>query len=214
MKTCSKCKESKELGEFYKNRSKQDGLSCYCKICARETQKRHMRSDKGRATREKYDQSDGRKEVLRKYNKTDSCKAARKRYSQSDKSKAVDKKYTQSTRGVETARKHKGSPAHRAVRKTAAHKRRARKLNQLCTCCNPNFVKDLDIPEGYHIDHIQPLSKGGLHCRRNIQIIPAEVNLRKGTKNIIYLSYEGQSSSAIIASEAAPERNPIAITAP
>jgi len=32
-KTCSKCKEKKSGDEFYKNKSRKDGLNSYCKIC-------------------------------------------------------------------------------------------------------------------------------------------------------------------------------------
>ncbi len=33
MKRCSKCKEIKELNEYYKNRGNPDGLEYYCKPC-------------------------------------------------------------------------------------------------------------------------------------------------------------------------------------
>lgn len=33
MKQCSRCKQTKPLSEFFKNRSKRDGLSDRCKIC-------------------------------------------------------------------------------------------------------------------------------------------------------------------------------------
>lgn len=34
----------------------------------------------------------------------------------------------------------------------------------------------------FHVDHIIPLSKGGLHHEDNLQILPAFENLRKGSK--------------------------------
>lgn len=36
---------------------------------------------------------------------------------------------------------------------------------------------------GYHIDHIKPLSKGGLHIRENLQLLATVCNLWKGAKD-------------------------------
>lgn len=37
LKTCSKCKQPKSFTEFYKNRSRSDGFSHYCKPCDKAT---------------------------------------------------------------------------------------------------------------------------------------------------------------------------------
>jgi 5-methylcytosine-specific restriction endonuclease McrA len=67
---------------------------------------------------------------------------------------------------------------------------RARKLNQtpadanlkkiqlyytICSYLNEKAVY-------YHVDHIHPLSKGGLHEANNLQILDAELNLKKSNK--------------------------------
>jgi hypothetical protein len=36
----------------------------------------------------------------------------------------------------------------------------------------------------YHVDHIQPLSRGGLHHPDNLRIVPAADNIRKGAKEV------------------------------
>ena len=57
MKVCAKCKESKELSEFSKNRSKKDGLSSYCKICDNKRTKDYQDRNKEevlRKHRERY----------------------------------------------------------------------------------------------------------------------------------------------------------------
>lgn len=34
----------------------------------------------------------------------------------------------------------------------------------------------------WHVDHIKPISRGGAHHHVNLQVIPATINLRKGSK--------------------------------
>jgi len=69
-----------------------------------------------------------------------------------------------------------------------AAKRRAMKLNQ-----SPQLTEEekhrmevlygwaQELP-GVHVDHIEPLSGGGLHHPDNLQIIPTKQNLEKGAK--------------------------------
>jgi len=70
-------------------------------------------------------------------------------------------------------------------------KRRASKLKQISSTANLNKIakfyskaqklsKDTGIK--MHVDHIIPLSKGGLHHENNLQIITATQNLRKSNK--------------------------------
>lgn len=56
MKKCSKCQKNKELPDFGSNRSKKDGLNCYCRACAKVkgTEYRIKYSEKVKASSEKY----------------------------------------------------------------------------------------------------------------------------------------------------------------
>ena len=36
--------------------------------------------------------------------------------------------------------------------------------------------------DGKHVDHIKPLSKGGSNGRKNLRVVRAKTNLRKGKK--------------------------------
>jgi hypothetical protein len=47
MKRCSGCKEEKPVGEYYKNRSREDGLSDRCKECDRGSTGRSLRKRRG-----------------------------------------------------------------------------------------------------------------------------------------------------------------------
>jgi len=46
------------------------------------------------------------------------------------------------------------------------------------------LARDLKAVSGqeYHVDHIKPLSKGGLHHPDNLQILPADLNFKKGAR--------------------------------
>lgn len=46
MKTCSKCKEYKNLKEFHKNSTKPDGLQNICKLCSNQRTKSHYENNK------------------------------------------------------------------------------------------------------------------------------------------------------------------------
>ena len=36
----------------------------------------------------------------------------------------------------------------------------------------------------HHVDHIVPLSKGGLHCQTNLQVLTARENIQKGDSHV------------------------------
>lgn len=44
------------------------------------------------------------------------------------------------------------------------------------------FLIYKNAPAGYHVDHIVPISKGGLHHENNLQYLPAKENRRKSNK--------------------------------
>lgn len=49
--------------------------------------------------------------------------------------------------------------------------------NGLCACCAADLLLT-----GYHIDHIRPVSKGGLNIDSNVQLLTPSCNLRKNAK--------------------------------
>jgi 5-methylcytosine-specific restriction endonuclease McrA len=67
--------------------------------------------------------------------------------------------------------------------------------NNKCVFCNT-------ILEKYHIDHILPLSRGGLHTIGNIQILCESCNLRKSNRTdeefILYLKQHDMFESKIV----------------
>ena len=55
MKTCSKCKQNKQLSEFHKNRCRNDGLQDYCKSCDKFYHSNYYQTKQGKATRKRSD---------------------------------------------------------------------------------------------------------------------------------------------------------------
>ncbi|NBW21709.1 MAG: HNH endonuclease [Caulobacteraceae bacterium] len=117
--------------------------------------------------------------------------------------KANPKKHRQwvntwQSRNVEKVRKHKreyfrkyySKNAPRFVAYSAARRQRVRDK----TVCSRGEIKTINsIYETskritkctgiqFHVDHIKPLSKGGMHIPNNLQILPAKINLQKSDK--------------------------------
>lgn len=63
-------------------------------------------------------------------------------------------------------------------------KYRARKNNQTPSDADMEIIKEIykQRPEGYEVDHIIPLSRGGLHHQDNLQYLTKEENQKKGNK--------------------------------
>lgn len=73
-------------------------------------------------------------------------------------------------------------------------KRNALKREQCCDCCSKEVfeeIYDFASVAGLHVDHIRPLSKKGLHCQLNLQLLSPEANLSKGA------SWDGTSGVGI-----------------
>ncbi len=84
MKTCSKCKEAKPLGEFYAHPETADGLLGKCKECKREDQRanRAAKIDFYRESDARRYQEDPRvRQRQRRYLATDAGKASRRKCS-------------------------------------------------------------------------------------------------------------------------------------
>ena len=71
-------------------------------------------------------------------------------------------------REYKTFHSSKKAKKHRAMRNTARRRMIA-----------AGKVKKGD---GKHIDHIKPLSKGGTNGRKNLRVVSARTNLRKGSR--------------------------------
>ena len=72
--------------------------------------------------------------------------------------------------------------AHRGERCAHANKRRAAKKAQACTCCTDAQIQELYAIAWMvckHVDHVQPLSMGGSHCLKNLQLLHPDEHAAK-----------------------------------
>lgn len=179
LKTCVTCKVEKTLEEFNKDKGRRDGLNVSCKICVRTYHRAWTKENIEKV----LESARARYHANPKGKKKASCAAwelANKEKRNAD-SLARAHANPEKTRAKNRAwyAKHPGKAAEKCRRREAVRK------GQLCACCKPKDISPLyklAKMEGLQVDHIQPLTKGGLHCRKNMQLLTPEENLRKGNK--------------------------------
>ncbi len=168
-KTCTNIKCGKifpaTLDYFYVEKRGKYGLKSKCKLCLdkRQDKYREYNSDKIK-TGSKYYYTKNKKRILER--------AKRWRAKNSEKDSETKKQWKNNNQDkVNVARA----------------KRRALKCKQILPLTDSeqfklNFYYKISqyLGENWHVDHIVPLSKGGLHCPNNLQIVTKKYNLQKG----------------------------------
>lgn len=201
-KRCSTCKAWKDIGEFYPNPTRKDGLHHQCKACAIQSANQWVIKYPDRAAQKNYNRywnnkerenarfheyylvhTDEMRQKAAEYSKTPAGKTSQKRYQSGPKYKAAVRKYLHTEKGRLTSRKNNRN-------------RRALKLN-----ARGEITRDEEkwIMEfyGYRclrcgrtdtlaIDHVISLSRGGDDTIENAQILCKKCNSKKGTKTIDY----------------------------
>ena len=163
MKTCTRCKLEKQLFDFSPDKRLKSGLQSRCKACFSEIVKA-KRAENPEAHRESIKRS-----VKRHYAK----KLERNtRYRKENPEKV--KLWKKSDRQENKARIH----ADNAKRRSLLIGEASTEVKQLYAL--RDFYRAMSLGEDFHVDHIIPLSKNGLHVYENLQVIPAIDNLRKG----------------------------------
>lgn len=153
-KVCTKCQRNLPLGQFYKVAKNKDGLMYSCKECWKTVRHRSYQKNK-------------RKVAIygAKYRAANSelVKQRTKLWRQKNKAKWLETMHNRRARLL-SASKHK-----------VTHKELARLLAKPCLYCD----KPSDT-----IDHIVPLSRGGLHSIGNLVGACSKCNKSKNNKFI------------------------------
>ena len=180
-KYCYKCKESKPVESFGKNKSKKDGLSTECRPCKRTGDKQYYQTNANQVkqTVAKYRAENPEKVSQVKkdwyhlnkehvYSKTNAY-----RKSNPDKSLQYQRAYQQANRGKRTS---------------WLAKYRANKLQATPPWFEKELVEILYTKAkewGFAVDHVIPLQGNnvcGLHCWSNLQLLDPLLNSSKGNR--------------------------------
>lgn len=160
MKKCFRCENFKPFVEFYGSKLNKDGLRGYCKTCVKVMSGQWYQNHKERC----------------KINQMKWC--LKNRDKRSTQNKEWRKKNPEKQKGI-----NKREYAKRKTNKLGFFDMKQWRnildfYGHVCMACGES--KDLTI------DHVIPLSKGGIHDHSNIQILCNICNKIKGTKSIDY----------------------------
>lgn len=192
MKVCSVCGNEKSLDEFYRRKASFDGLSYRCKECTRSDRRtRYANNKEADLERSRKWKADNR-ERISSYRKTSyrenpdkfrkqSLESRRRRL---EKVMEYDRRYKSANRQRCTFHEN----TRRARLRSAGGSFTTAEWNQLCAfhgnrclCCGRSS-KDVKLT----IDHVIPVSKGGMNNIDNIQPLCLGCNSRKKDKVIDY----------------------------
>lgn len=107
--------------------------------------------------------------------------------------KEADKRYKQWADNnreatIAIGRRHRGNNLEECRAKDREHTAHRRAMKRIeysdLTLSERSKVQQFyrDCPEGYEVDHILPLTKGGLHLIENLQYLPAHLNRKKSNR--------------------------------
>lgn len=186
-KKCPKCGEVKPISEFYKNCTRRDGFTVYCKSCiSNDSKEYHQRTkEQGRLRLNKWRSAHREQYVAycRKYREENPEIEFRKqqKYRETHKEKLYlkGKKYREEHRDYFYNKARERKLAEKQVSDGTVTLEYEAFLfdeqNGKCAYCGCDLNES-----GKHLDHIIPISRGGLHTAHNVHWTCPTCNLSKG----------------------------------
>jgi len=174
VKTCNKCKQTKPLSDFHKDKKGKFGVARRCKDCVNEYSKQYRSS-----RREEMKQ---RSADWRARNPDKVLKHRREYYQKnSPRMKEYVKQYLKDHPEVKARVRVLRRLQKQAKRFVVTAKDMRRLLSQPCYQCG-SMVQ-------LSIDHVIPLSRGGSHGIGNLATLCRKCNSSKGSKLLIEWKY-------------------------
>ncbi len=163
LKICSKCEVEKDIEEFSWDNKAKGYRQSWCKSCMNEYKKQWYQDNK--------DYCDEYSKKYKEKNKSNVDKYQKEYQKQWDKQHLIDnrdKVYAKNAR--RRAQKLNQTPANASMSEI-------QKFYSICC-----YMNSISVNCKWHVDHIYPLSKGGLHHQDNLRILDAIANIRKSNK--------------------------------
>lgn len=206
-KTCIKCRTTKPRTEFYKHLTSADGFRGQCKTCVKEKAKSTYRQNpeavKASARQWYADNKQRKIKNARKWYEDNREECIRKAVANTNNLRLENPqvlrqrsaKWYKSNRDTKLARNKQWKKRNTSRLSMYAAKRRAALLQAAPDWADKGEIaaayeeRDRLIAEtetNHHVDHIVPLlglNVCGLHVPWNLQVIPANENLKKGNSH-------------------------------
>ena len=208
-KKCPKCGIVKDIGEFYACKSRRDGFTSWCKDCSNESHKRYVESHREHLReydREQYYAKHEQHLQLRRESNErnkESIKIASKKYYDEHREEILrkDKEYYENNRDYALKNMHEYYVNHsdeikekaimrkRTIRGTSdgtvtkdALEKMFEEQDHKCGYCGQEITKQSNKPNTRHLDHIIPISRGGMNTLSNVHWVCPVCNKSKGNR--------------------------------
>jgi 5-methylcytosine-specific restriction endonuclease McrA len=201
MKLCSRCETEKPLKDFGKNKTRPDGLAFWCKACTSVYFKQYLTENptKNKDYWTKNQDQLKLKKKLNRLNNIHQCREEEKERYWENRDHLLERHKRYYATNPEPHKQKsrewaKQNPDRvRELSRIKELSRRARKKNQFVEYVDPKTLYEMHggmcgiceqfvSEDNFHVDHVIPLSKGGLHGYVNVQPAHPRCNLSKGAK--------------------------------
>lgn len=191
MKTCSKCKEEKNIELFSKHKTCAGGVRSICKECVKldgqkyknENPEKVLESKRGWRLRNREQAISATAAWADK--NPERAAAAVKRWQQANLERVKEKARAWASENRES---RNATQRNRNAKKRNSEGQHSAKdvesiillQRQMCACCQSKLI--FSGVNRYHVDHIMPIALGGSNGRENLQALCKKCNLRKSAK--------------------------------
>lgn len=173
-KTCTKCNEIKDIDLFPNDKTKKDGKRPQCKVCVAKDRKVYNEKNKEKLRQYHKEYHKKNKDKLSEYHKdylNNGGREVRKKYRQEKKEK------------IKQLKRHNNALRKQIIKQSELTGQEysiwINEQIKICAYCG------IDCSSEFHVDHIEPLVKGGEHTTSNFTIACPSCNTSKGSQSML-----------------------------